>query len=115
MNHNYMTLSIIPDSSFNINSTIPKSELTLQIIPKLSLNLIKQKPSIPRRTRITKYTLEIVLERVREIHGNKYDYSNIKPEHIQGRDSHIPVKCNNCYYEWVRSRRDPTWDELCSS
>ena len=84
-----MTLSITPNT--------PTSGLTLRIIPEL-LN----KPPIIRK-RIAKYTLEIFLERAREIHGNKYDYSNIRPEDIQGRDCHVDVKCNVCGYEWKPS------------
>lgn len=54
----------------------------------------------PRRKRVSKWTLSLFLEHAREIHGYKYDYSEIKAYHINGRDSYIPIKCNICKYEW---------------
>lgn len=105
------------DNIDNIIIGVYVPKLTLKIIPalkssqagsiaeysilELSFDLIKQYSSVPKRKRITKYTLEIVLQRAQQIHENKYDYSNIKHGHIQGRDSHIPVKCNTCDYEWT--------------
>lgn len=49
------------------------------------------------------WTLERFLEKAAEIHGNKYNYDNIKSEHIQGYKSKILIKCHNCTYEWMSS------------
>lgn len=101
MSHTYLTLSVIPAERFDksVSPNNLNSGLKLNIIPTRSENLTK-------RTRISKYTLDVLLQRGREIHGNKYDYSNIKSEHIKGRDSHVPVKCNSCNYEWNPSIHD---------
>lgn len=56
-------------------------------------------PSISKR-KISKYTLDIFLVRAQDVHGNKYDYSLVKPEHIKGVKSHIPITCNECGYQW---------------
>ncbi|CAH6419026.1 Hypothetical protein HVR_LOCUS214 [uncultured virus] len=85
MSQKYLTLSVIPSNS------IP--ELKLCIIPVMNM-------AGPKQKRITKYTLDIFLDRARNIHGTKYDYSKIKPSDINGRDSHVPVKCNTCGHEW---------------
>lgn len=60
----------------------------------------------PKPTRISKYTLDIVIQRGKEIHGNKYNYSKIKSEDINGRNSKILVICNTCNYEWYPSIHD---------
>lgn len=65
--------------------------------------------NISSRKQIRKYTLpcggslDIFLERAREVHGNKFDYSQIRPEHIQGATSHIPILCKTCGYNWSPS------------
>ncbi len=52
--------------------------------------------------RIRRYTLAIFLERAKEIHGNKIDYSRVTEEDInQGGNSKVPLKCNVCQHEWI--------------
>ena len=53
------------------------------------------------RPRINKYTYDIFIERAREVHGDKFNYSQVKPEHIKNQKSKIPLQCNNCKYEWL--------------
>ena len=53
-----------------------------------------------KRTRIARWTLPLFLERAREIHGDRYDYSVITEGHIKNQKSHVPVICNTCNYQW---------------
>ena len=46
------------------------------------------------------WTLNRFLEKARIIHGDIYDYSMIKEEHIQGRDSKISIICTICKNMW---------------
>lgn len=34
----------------------------------------------------------------KEKHGDKFDYSLIEPEHIQNKESKLPIICNDCFY-----------------
>ena len=54
----------------------------------------------PKRTRIKKWTLALVLKHAKEKHGDKYDYSKITPEHVKGQTSYIPITCNTCGHRW---------------
>ncbi len=47
-----------------------------------------------------RWTLARFLIRAVEIHGYKYDYSQITEKHIKNKYSYIPIKCNVCEYEW---------------
>ncbi len=47
-----------------------------------------------------KWTLERFLERAREIHGDKFDYSEVTEDHIKGKRSKVPLLCNTCGYRW---------------
>lgn len=80
-----------------------------QTVKYMSLNVIREPPErlqltimppTKKKTRVRKYTLEIFIERAREIHGDKYDYSQIKPAHVQGVHSHVPIVCRKCGYNW---------------
>lgn len=53
-----------------------------------------------KRTRIKKWTFDLFMERSKSIHGDKFDYSLITPNHIKGARSHVPFKCNTCLHEW---------------
>lgn len=59
---------------------------------------------VPWKTRapwIRKYTFQIFWQRALEIHGDKYDYTQTRPHHIDaGHLSRIYVRCNICDYEW---------------
>ena len=52
------------------------------------------------------WTLERFLERSSEIHGDKYDYNAITPEHITGYRSKVPLSCNTCFNEWTPTIND---------
>lgn len=75
---------------------------TLTIIPKCPiLNVINQDQ--PRRNlfpRINRYTLDIFLQRAKIIHGNKFNYDKIRPDHIITAQSKVPITCNKCGYEF---------------
>src|SRR3990170_1711179 len=96
------------NNELTLNQNIyPK--IIIKIKPSTQTNQIETDPSnqilqsindIPiRRKRIGKWTLPLFLERARKIHGNKYDYSQIKEEDIKGARCNIPLKCNTCFYE----------------
>ncbi len=50
-----------------------------------------------------KWTLDRLLERTKQVHGDKYDYSQIKETDITGNTSKIAVSCNVCKYSWITS------------
>lgn len=52
------------------------------------------------------WTVERLIIRGNEIHGNKYDYSEVKAEHIQRAKSKIPVTCKLCKYKWFPTIAD---------
>lgn len=81
--------------------------LTLNVIkPERLIDINRHYPmfltinngSSPRK--ISKYTLEIFLNRAHTIHGNKYNYDDVKPEHIENSRSKVPIKCNTCRHKW---------------
>jgi hypothetical protein len=47
-----------------------------------------------------KWTYELFLARAHEIHGDRFDYSNVRPEHVQGVKSKVPLNCRICDYDW---------------
>ena len=47
-----------------------------------------------------KWNYNIFVAESKLIHGDKYDYSLIKEEHIQGNKSKVPVICKDCYDVW---------------
>jgi hypothetical protein len=64
--------------------------------PEMSIN--DNKIKFPR---ISKYTLEILKERTKIVHGDKYDISSVKTEDVQNGKSKINVKCNKCLHLWT--------------
>ena len=88
-------LNIIPSNKVTINTKL--IELNLGPVPittsTASIEPIKLKP-------IRKYTFPIFLERARLIHGDKYDYSRVTPEHVKSYYSIVPLKCKTCGHEW---------------
>lgn len=52
-----------------------------------TLNIVNSK-QLATNTRIGKYTFEIFMQRAREIHGIKYNYSKVTREHIKGKTSY---------------------------
>jgi formylmethanofuran dehydrogenase subunit E len=65
---------------------------------------IRQKSKCPECSGRAPYTLEMILIKGPLKHGEKkYDYSEIKEEHIQNCNSFIPVRCMTCNYRWSPS------------
>jgi formylmethanofuran dehydrogenase subunit E len=68
----------------------------------------KWKPSIqshlnhgcPDCAGVAPYTLERVLVKAKEVHGDKYDYSEVTEQDIKNHKSGIPVRCTDCDYKW---------------
>lgn len=64
-----------------------------------------------------KLTLETFLESARKVHKNKFDYSNVRPEHINGNKSYVPIRCSDCAYSWtvqINSHLNGTGCPSCS-
>jgi ribosomal protein S27E len=64
------------------------------------INIISYDPFTINLKNRTKFTLENVLRRGYETHGNAFDYSDIMYEDIHGRNSRISVTCNRCKHKW---------------
>lgn len=87
-----------------INSCHDKIEVTCNLChyewtPVIN-DHIYSRAGCPRCSGCERYTLSMLLERTKNVHGDKYNYSFIKQEDIKGKDSKILVICNNCNYEW---------------
>lgn len=52
---------------------------------------------------VVPWNLERFLIRGKQVHGYKYNYSEITENHIAGKDSHVPIECNVCQYKWRTS------------
>lgn len=71
-------------------------------------NIVRDEPQPKKRVRpptikfprIKKWNLEIFLERANIVHGERYDYSQIKEEHITSQMSKVPISCFQCGYRW---------------
>lgn len=46
------------------------------------------------------WSLERFIRKGTEIHGDKYDYHQITPEHIKGYKSKVPIICRLCNNNW---------------
>ena len=95
---NMLQLKVISPSAsptdLLISQISPHKPLYLTVLPD------KPKDQITMRKRRSKYTLELFLEKAREIHGDKYDYSQITVDDVKGCKSKVPVICNRCSYSW---------------
>lgn len=49
------------------------------------------------------WTYDILMPKLLEMYGDKYDLSQVKPEHVSNNRSRIPVKCNKCGHCWNKS------------
>lgn len=82
-------------------TSVPITPVRLNIIGrKIPSEVLISDPKTLKGEKIKKYTLEIFLERAYRIHGDKFDYSAIIPEHVRGCASHLPIKCKACGHEW---------------
>lgn len=59
-------------------------------------------------------TYEMVIDRIKATHGDDLDTSQITEEHIKGKDSNIPVRCNICEHSWSPRIHDITRKKYCS-
>lgn len=86
------------------NSYIPVKCITCDYTWNPSIHHhINHKSGCPDCAGRVPWTLERFLERSCSIHSNKYDYSMVTGEHIQGKESHIPIKCFICAHLWEPS------------
>lgn len=93
--------SVSPEHIVNVNSRLP---LRCRICdhkwtPSIDSH-IYGKHGCPNCAGQVPWNLDRTLYRFKIIHGDKYDYSRIKEEHINGENSHIPVHCNLCNHDW---------------
>lgn len=80
----------------SINPVTRLPPITLRIIKNDNQEQNNTTPEIkPKSDRIKRYTLPIFIERARKVHGDKYNYDNIK--------SKITIVCNTCSYKWTTS------------
>lgn len=61
------------------------------------------------------WTYERFIKMAYSIHGDNYNYNNVSSNDVKCKNSRVLIVCNTCQYKWVRSRRNPTWDEPSSS
>lgn len=54
----------------------------------------------PSCTGHLRWTYERFIVEARAVHDDKYDYSQITPEHITNVQSCVPIKCKTCDHEW---------------
>lgn len=61
---------------------------------------ISAKSKCPKCAKKNRWTLESFTHRAQEIHGNKFNYVMITKQHINGKDSKVPIKCKSCNHIW---------------
>jgi predicted Zn-ribbon and HTH transcriptional regulator len=85
-----------------LNNFFPVKTITFSISlnQRVLLSLILKIMGYP------KWTLERFLMRAVQIHGEKYDYNKISPDHINGYRSKVSLTCKTCFYEWSPSIDD---------
>lgn len=47
------------------------------------------------------WTFERFIAKAEEMFGGVYDFSLVKPEHVQGKESKVPVLCKKCGVTWT--------------
>lgn len=107
-----LTLNIIksptvnPYNNYNsCKSVVPKVSDEKRIT---SLRVITSNvPNNPTtKSRPNKYTRDIFIQRAIQLNGDKYDYSEIKDEHILDAYSKVPIICMVCRYKWNQTIND---------
>ena len=63
-------------------------------------NHINNKQGCPNCYGNAPYTLERFLQKARKIHGDLYDYSMIREDHIHNNESKVPILCRICGKIW---------------
>ncbi len=61
---------------------------------------INHKRGCPNCAGNAKWTTDRLLEVVTEIHGDKYDYSEVVNVEIENETTRIPITCNTCFHKW---------------
>lgn len=61
---------------------------------------INSKSKCPTCARFWRWTLESFISRAKQIHGQQYDYQFVTSEHINGKNSYIPILCKRCNKIW---------------
>jgi predicted Zn-ribbon and HTH transcriptional regulator len=96
------------DYSLILSSHINGKDSHVPIICKNCKNIwtptiashINNKSGCPNCPRVDEWNLSKFLNLAGQEHGEKYDYSLVKEEHITGAYSSIPVICKQCGYNW---------------
>ncbi|CAH6419611.1 Hypothetical protein HVR_LOCUS680 [uncultured virus] len=90
------------EQSSNIDTLcVPMKHLTLNVQrtqPSIILSILPS-PTNNSSRRISKFTLSTFVERAREIHGGKFDYSVIKETDIKNKHSTVIIICTDCGFE----------------
>ncbi len=66
-------------------------------------NHINSKRGCPNCAGRAKWTFDRFIKKSIEIHGEKYDYSQIKEKDVINVKSYVPIKCNKCHHIWFQS------------
>lgn len=61
---------------------------------------INSKSKCPICARSWRWTRDSFIARARDLHGDKYDYNYITSEHINGKNSYVPILCKRCNKVW---------------
>lgn len=54
-----------------------------------------------KKTRRPKWNYQSFIEEARKVHGDKFDYSMIVPDQINGYKSRVTLICRECKYTWI--------------
>lgn len=105
-----ITLKVITNDRFitpDQNVMVPKPTTTLRLTRNDGSVVLIRNGTVPESAGkhkfipIKRYTYPIFLERARIVHGDKYNYDNVKESDIQTIRSKITIVCNKCSYEWT--------------
>lgn len=66
-------------------------------------HFMRKKRDCPKCSGNLPWCLESFLQRATEIHGDKFDYSEVLTECVNGCSSHVPLVCNTCGHRWITS------------
>jgi len=61
---------------------------------------IHGKHGFPSCSNCVPWNYDRFLQKAKEVHGNKFYYEKVTPEHIVNNLSNVPIICNDCGYEW---------------
>lgn len=61
---------------------------------------INSKSGCPSCAGVLPWTYDKFIQKAKEIHGDKYDYTLITPDMVKNAFSTVPIICKSCNYEW---------------